>query len=109
MLTYLDVHGKTVTADAMHCQRRTSEEIVARKGNYVFGLKENQPSLLADVRMYFEDTDLTRRISDEGEVIFFPYLTVIHGWRRDNHTLKGLKPMIISMVKYFNKWGWKWI
>lgn len=57
MLTYLDVHGKTVTADAMHCQRRTSEEIVARKGNYVFGLKENQPSLLADVRMYFEDTD----------------------------------------------------
>ena len=57
MLTYLDVHGKTVTADAMHCQRRTSEAIVARKGNYVFGLKENQPSLLADVRMYFEDAD----------------------------------------------------
>ena len=41
MLTYLDVQGKTVTADAMHCQRRTSEAIVARKGNYVFGLKEN--------------------------------------------------------------------
>ena len=39
MLTYLDVQGKTVTADAMHCQRRTSEAIVARKGNYVFGLK----------------------------------------------------------------------
>lgn len=57
MLAYLDVHGKTVTADAMHCQRRTSEEIVAHKGNYVFGLKENQPSLVADVRMYFEDTD----------------------------------------------------
>ena len=57
MLTYLDVQGKTVTADAMHCQRRTSEAIVARKGNYVFGLKENQPSLLADVRMYFEDAD----------------------------------------------------
>ena len=30
---------------------------MARKGNYVFGLKENQPSLLADVRMYFEDAD----------------------------------------------------
>lgn len=59
--------------------------------------------------MYFEDTDLTRRISIEGKVIFFPYLTVIHGWRRENHTLRGLKPMIISMVKYFNKWGWKWI
>ena len=31
MLTYLDVQGKTVTADAMHCQRRTSEAIVAPK------------------------------------------------------------------------------
>ena len=58
--------------------------------------------------MYFEDTDLTKRLSKRGKVIFFPYLTVIHGWRRENHTMKGLLPMIKSMVMYFNKWGWKW-
>lgn len=57
--------------------------------------------------MYFEDTDLTKRISEIGQVIFYPYLTVIHGWKRDNHTLKGLIPMIRSMIIYFNKWGWK--
>lgn len=39
--------------------------------------------------MYFEDTDLTKRISEIGQVIFYPYLTVIHGWKRDNHTLKS--------------------
>lgn len=55
MLTYLDVVGKTVTADAMHCQRETSRRIIQGKGDYLFGLKENQPSLLADVRLFFED------------------------------------------------------
>ena len=55
MLTYLAVEGKTVTADAMHCQRETCRRIIQRKGDYLFGLKENQPSLLADVRLYFED------------------------------------------------------
>jgi len=46
MLTYLDVESKVVTADAMHCQRETSRRIVQKKGDYLFGLKENQPSLL---------------------------------------------------------------
>jgi hypothetical protein len=53
MLTYLDVESKVVTADAMHCQRETSRRIVQKKGDYLFGLKENQPSLLADVRLFF--------------------------------------------------------
>ncbi len=55
MLTHMDVEGKTVTADAMHCQRETCRRIIQRKGNYLFGLKENQPSLLEDVRLFFED------------------------------------------------------
>lgn len=57
--------------------------------------------------MYFEDTDLTRRLSQKGKVIFFPYFEVKHGWKRENHTLKGIIPMLKSMVVYFNKWGWK--
>ena len=57
MLTYLDIKGKTITADAMHCQRETCRRIIQRKGDYLFGLKENQPSLLADVRLFFEDAD----------------------------------------------------
>lgn len=57
--------------------------------------------------MYFEDTDLTRKLSQKGKVIFFPYFEVKHGWKRENHTLKGMIPMLKSMVVYFNKWGWK--
>lgn len=59
--------------------------------------------------MYFEDTDLTRRVSEVGDVVFFPNFTIIHGWKRENHSLKGIFPMLSSMITYFNKWGWKWI
>lgn len=48
----VDVEGKTVTADAMHCQRETCRRILQRKGDYLFGLKENQPSLFEDVRLF---------------------------------------------------------
>ena len=57
MLTYLDVEGKLVTADAMHCQRETCRRVIQRKGDYLFGLKENQLSLLEDVRLFFDTAD----------------------------------------------------
>lgn len=57
MLSYLDIEGKTITADAMHCQRETCRRIIRGKGDYLFGLKENQPSLLEDIRMFFEDAN----------------------------------------------------
>jgi len=57
MLTYLDGKSKIITADAMHCQRETYRRILQHKGDVLFGLKENQPSLLADVRLFFESPD----------------------------------------------------
>lgn len=57
MLAYLNVEGKTVAADAMHCQRETCRRVIEGKGNYLFGLKENQPSLLQDVRLFFESAN----------------------------------------------------
>lgn len=58
--------------------------------------------------MYFEDTDLTVRLNRIGKVVIYPKLTVYHGWQRANHSIKGISPMLKSMVKYFNKWGWQW-
>ena len=57
MLGYLNVKGKTVTADAMHCQRETCASIMEKGGDYAFGLKENQKSLHDDVELFFEKTD----------------------------------------------------
>lgn len=57
MLTYLDIEGKIVTADAMHCQREPCRRVIQRKGDYLLGLKENQPALLEDVRLFFDHAD----------------------------------------------------
>jgi predicted transposase YbfD/YdcC len=55
MLGLLDIKGKTITADAMHCQKETCQRIVAADGHYVFGLKENQKTLFNDVALFIGD------------------------------------------------------
>jgi predicted transposase YbfD/YdcC len=74
MLDHINVKGKVITADALHCQRDTCEKIVDEKrgGDYVFGLKENQENLYRDVKLFFEsETDAScyevfRKIEKNG-------------------------------------------
>lgn len=55
LVSMLDLEGRTVTADALHCQRRTAQALLDGKADYVLALKENQPALLADVRLLLDD------------------------------------------------------
>jgi predicted transposase YbfD/YdcC len=55
LLDLLDLHGSTVTIDAMGCQTVIADQIVQRGGNYVLALKANQPTLFADVQALFAD------------------------------------------------------
>jgi predicted transposase YbfD/YdcC len=55
LLDLLDLHGATVTIDAMGCQTAIAEQIVRRGGNYVLALKPNQPTMHADVAALFTD------------------------------------------------------
>lgn len=57
--------------------------------------------------LYMEDTDLTKAINQVSEAWFEPEFVILHEWQRKNHSFKGSVQLIISMVKYFNKWGWK--
>jgi hypothetical protein len=51
LLADLDLEGRTVTADAMHTQRDLARFLVEEKGaDFVFVAKENQPTLLDDIR-----------------------------------------------------------
>lgn len=57
--------------------------------------------------MYFEDTDLIRRIHKVSKTVFFPKVSIIHNHAREHSENKQLlKISIISTIKYFNKWGW---
>jgi hypothetical protein len=51
LLEDLDLKGTTVTADAMHTQKEFARHLVEDKGaDYVFIAKDNQPTLLEDIK-----------------------------------------------------------
>ena len=57
LLRFLNLEGRTVTTDAMSCQRDIAEQIVDQGGHYVLSLKRNQPTLFDDVARYFADPE----------------------------------------------------
>lgn len=60
--------------------------------------------------LHLEDCDLGRMVQKAGyRTVYFPGATVTHEWGREPHkNYRMLFVMIVSMFKYFNKWGWKW-
>ncbi|MGV0167935.1 glycosyltransferase family 2 protein [Furfurilactobacillus sp. WILCCON 0119] len=58
--------------------------------------------------MYFEDADITRKIRQKYEAVYYPGAVVAHRWQRaSHHNLKMFITQVVSMIKYFNKWGWQ--
>jgi hypothetical protein len=49
LLGILPVKGNIITGDAMFCQRDLCAKIIAAGGDYVFTVKDNQPSLVIDI------------------------------------------------------------
>lgn len=57
--------------------------------------------------MYFEDWDLSRRIHEKYKTIYYPSVSVYHGYESGaNKSAKLFIVFIQSAVAYFNKWGW---
>lgn len=55
ILNDLELEGCVVSIDAMGCQKEIVKGISAKTADYVIGLKDNQPTLLAGVEQAFED------------------------------------------------------
>lgn len=53
LLEGLVLEGRLITGDAMFCQRDLSRQIVDGGGHYLWTVKENQPTLLADIKAAF--------------------------------------------------------
>jgi predicted transposase YbfD/YdcC len=53
LLELLDLRDKIVTTDAMGCQKAIAETIVAGGGDYILAVKENQPTLHAEIQAAF--------------------------------------------------------
>jgi predicted transposase YbfD/YdcC len=53
LLEFLDLRDKIVTTDAMGCQRAIAETIVEGGGDYILAVKDNQPTLHAEIQAAF--------------------------------------------------------
>jgi predicted transposase YbfD/YdcC len=60
LLGLLDLHGASVTIDAMGCQKGVAGQVVGQGGDYVLTVKENQP------KPYEEIERLDAAASEEG-------------------------------------------
>ena len=56
LLEGMDIAGKTLTADALLTQRKLARYLVKQRGaHYLFTAKDNQSTLLDDIRLSFQD------------------------------------------------------
>ncbi|MCY1560600.1 hypothetical protein D9M68_977500 [compost metagenome] len=57
--------------------------------------------------MYFEDWDLSRRIHQHYKTLYFPLVSVYHGYESGaNKSSRLFKIFVNSAITYFSKWGW---
>jgi predicted transposase YbfD/YdcC len=54
LLEPLSIEGKILTGDALLTQRKLARYVLARRADYVFTVKGNQPRLIADLALAFE-------------------------------------------------------
>jgi hypothetical protein len=62
-LGILPVTGNILTGDALFCQRDLCAAIIAAGGDYVFTVKDNQPSLAVDIRAGLAYEEQARRMT----------------------------------------------
>jgi hypothetical protein len=59
LLREIVLQGRLVTGDAMFCQRDLSQEVIDAGGHYFWFVKDNQPTLLNDIKSAFAVSAVT--------------------------------------------------
>lgn len=106
LLDSLNIAGSIVTADAMSSQKNIVQKIRDNEAAYVIGLKGNQPALLEDVSLYFQDfskglPSLATRDKDHGRIEKREYRLLTElSWLPERSDWAGLKAVgsVRSMV-----------
>lgn len=57
--------------------------------------------------LYFDDTDLSRRVHQHYVTAYYPMAYVYHKYgHAASKSTKHFMLFLVSLIKYFNKWGW---
>ena len=66
LLSKIQIKGQIVTIDAMGTQTEIAKQIRKKKADYVLALKANHHNLYEEVKEYFMDTELQKKVQDSG-------------------------------------------
>jgi predicted transposase YbfD/YdcC len=69
LLKLLVLEGRLVTMDALLTQREVAQEILARKGDYLMVVKENQPQLFQDIAICFASEPLVDEVRRTAQTV----------------------------------------
>lgn len=69
LLLDLVLEGRAFTMDVLHTQRETAPNIVDGKGDYVMIVKENHPTLQADIALVFTGPDAPLFIEERAATL----------------------------------------
>lgn len=67
LLAQLAWRGRVFTGDALYCQRHLCRQVVAAGGDYLLLVKENQPTLHADIQLLFDPSTAEWALADRRE------------------------------------------
>jgi predicted transposase YbfD/YdcC len=94
LLELIALKGCIVTIDAMGCQYKIADQIIAAQADYVFSLKENQQTLYQDVSEYFCGLDFSH---PEPDILTESTFDVDHGRiERRSHAVSGNTAWLIE-------------
>jgi len=97
MISELGLEGINITIDALHCQKKTTEIIIDSGNNYTIGVKENQPTLLNNIKDIIsseKDIDFTANIEKNRGRIELRETTVCDAPEFLAKEWKGIKRII---------------
>ena len=115
ILNKYNLKNIVVTGDALHCQKRTCEIIVNKKGDYVFTVKENQSALLEEMktRIVNSKSIISKSYNDcDYSILLLPstykglefagqkaFIKMISNKRKNQNTNKQTERYFLSSIK----------
>lgn len=108
LLGLLDLKGRTVTIDAIGCQRELAKAIVDGEGDYLLRVKGNQPNLVNEMTEFFLNSEsegfkdaewhsFQETDGDHGRIEVRRTWTTEHlDWFEDKEAWAGLRTLVVQ-------------
>ena len=58
LIGMLDVSGAVIVADALHCKKKSAEIVVNAGADYLFVVKDNEPTLRANIELFIQNENV---------------------------------------------------